>query len=89
MTLQAILKSSDRLKQLVCEELQADAACYGDDRRSPVVERHAAKILDESVSTEPVTIILSDKSWMRLINQINPLGHRFTGPPRRWQHIGF
>jgi topoisomerase-4 subunit A len=66
-TLERILKSENRLRRKVREELTADAEKFGDARRSPIVERGAAKALDESalIPTEPVTIVLSEKGWVR------------------------
>ncbi len=65
--LEKILGSKSRLKTLVKNELVSDAKEYGDDRRSPIVEREAAQALDETslVTSEPVTIILSEKGWVR------------------------
>ncbi len=65
--LEKTLGSKQRLKTLVKKELLADAEEYGDDRRSPIVEREAAQALDETalISAEPVTIVLSEKGWVR------------------------
>jgi topoisomerase-4 subunit A len=41
--LQAILGSEDRLRELIKSELIEDAETYGDDRRSPIVERGRQK----------------------------------------------
>ncbi|ULU27553.1 DNA topoisomerase IV subunit A [Dyella terrae] len=62
-----LLKSPAKLKGLIKEELRADAAKFGDDRRSPLVQRVAAQALDESalVASEPVTVVLSQKGWIR------------------------
>jgi topoisomerase-4 subunit A len=62
-----LLKSPAKLKSLIKEELRADAAKFGDDRRSPLVQREAAQALDESalVASEPVTVVLSQKGWAR------------------------
>jgi topoisomerase IV subunit A len=62
-----LLKSPAKLKGLIKEELRADAAKFGDDRRSPLVQREAAQALDESalVASEPVTVVLSQKGWAR------------------------
>jgi topoisomerase-4 subunit A len=62
-----LLKSPAKLKSLIKEELRADAQKFGDDRRSPLVERDAAQALDESalVASEPVTVVLSQKGWAR------------------------
>ena len=62
-----ILSSETRLRRKVKEELAADAEKFGDLRRSPIVEREAAKAMDETalIPTEPVTIVLSEKGWVR------------------------
>ncbi|KZV14985.1 putative DNA gyrase subunit A, chloroplastic/mitochondrial [Dorcoceras hygrometricum] len=62
-----LLKSPAKLKNLIKDELRADAEKYGDARRSPLVEREAAQALDESalVASEPVTVVLSQKGWIR------------------------
>ena len=61
------LGSERRLKSMVKKELQADAKQYGDDRRSPLQARQEAKALSEKdlLPTEPVTVILSEKGWIR------------------------
>ncbi|TVP80801.1 DNA topoisomerase IV subunit A [Thioalkalivibrio sp.] len=65
--LEKILGSDKRLKRLVADEIRADAEAFGDDRRSPLVQRAAAQALDETalVPTEPLTIVLSKMGWVR------------------------
>ncbi|OBP16354.1 DNA topoisomerase IV subunit A [Rheinheimera sp. SA_1] len=65
--LQSILGSEKKLTKLIRDELEADALKYGDDRRSPIVSRGEAKALSEKelLPSEPVTVILSDKGWVR------------------------
>ncbi|MEN8168954.1 MAG: DNA topoisomerase IV subunit A [Pseudomonadota bacterium] len=65
--LEKTLGSERRLKTLVKKELLADAEEYGDDRRSPIVEREAAQALDETalVSADPITVVLSAMGWIR------------------------
>ena len=62
-----ILKSKARLKKLVRDELIADADLFGDDRRSRIIERAAAQAIDETelVASEPVTVVLSERGWVR------------------------
>ena len=66
-TLEQLLKSSARLKTLIKKEIQADMAEFGDERRTPIVRREESKAFSEAelMSTEPVTIILSDRGWAR------------------------
>jgi len=65
--LEGLLGSKAKLKTLVRNELQEDIDKYGDDRRSPIVARDAAQAMDETalISSEPVTVVLSDKGWVR------------------------
>jgi topoisomerase-4 subunit A len=65
--LEKILSSEARLRRKVREEIEADAKEFGDPRRSPLVLREAAKALDETalIPTEPVTVVLSEKGWVR------------------------
>ncbi|MDF5994862.1 DNA gyrase C-terminal beta-propeller domain-containing protein [Pseudomonas aeruginosa] len=65
--LQTLLGSEAKLKKLVREELIKDAETYGDDRRSPIVARAEARALSETelMPTEPVTVVLSEKGWVR------------------------
>ena len=63
----ALLGSETKLKKLVRQEILDDAEKYGDDRRSPIVARAEAKALSETelMPTEPVTVVLSEKGWVR------------------------
>lgn len=74
--LQGILGSESKLTKLIRAELQADAKKYGDDRRSPIVQREEAKALSEKelLPSEPVTVILSEKGWVRCAK-----GHEVDG----------
>jgi len=62
-----ILDSKAKLKKLIRDELQADAKKFGDARRSPLVQRQATKAIDETelVPSEPMTVVLSEKGWIR------------------------
>ena len=63
----ALLGSESKLKKLVRKELLEDAEKYGDERRSPLVARAEARALSETelLPTEPVTVVLSEKGWVR------------------------
>jgi topoisomerase-4 subunit A len=67
-TLETILGSPRRLNTLIRKELIADAEEFGDERRSPIVQRSAAAPLDEAalIASEPVTAVLSAKGWVRI-----------------------
>lgn len=65
--LTALLSKKARLRGLVRKELADDAQAFADARRSRIVERAAAQILDETafIPNEPVTIVLSARGWVR------------------------
>ena len=66
-TLEQLLKSATRLKTFIKNEIKADAEKFGDARRSRQVVREEARAFSETelLSTEPVTIVLSERGWMR------------------------
>src|SRR5206468_3527827 len=65
--LEKVLGSKKLLRKEVREELLRDAETYGDRRRSPIVEREAARALDPTalIPSEPVSVILSERGWIR------------------------
>ncbi|MGB1640749.1 MAG: DNA topoisomerase IV subunit A [Pseudohongiellaceae bacterium] len=66
-TLEQLLKSATRLKTFIKNEIRTDAEKFCDARRSRLVEREEARAFSETelLSTEPVTIVLSERGWMR------------------------
>lgn len=76
--LQTLLGSDKKLRNLVRDELIKDAETYGDARRSPIVARAEAKALSETelMPTEPVTVVLSEKGWVRQAkgHDVDPTG---------------
>jgi topoisomerase-4 subunit A len=65
--LQSILESPRKMKNLLRRELQDVALKHGDDRRSPLVQRAEAQAFTEAelLSVDPVTVVLSEKGWIR------------------------
>ena len=65
--LEQLLGSERRMNTLLKKEIKADAEKYGDDRRSPLVERSEAKALTERdlLPSELITVVLSEKGWIR------------------------
>jgi len=65
--LELLLSSDARLKTLVKNELKQDSEEFGDARRSPLVEREAAKAIDQSelVPSEAITAVISAQGWIR------------------------
>jgi topoisomerase-4 subunit A len=77
------LKSKARMKTLIKKELLADAEEYGDERCSPLGEAEDASAFSEEdlISNEPVTVVLSEKGWVRAAkgHEVNPLELNFRG----------
>jgi len=65
--LDQILKSSKRLKAVIRDELIQIEEKYGDDRRSPIITRPMAKIMntEDRLPSEQITIVLSKKGWIK------------------------
>ena len=65
--LEKTLGSKALLNRLIKKEILADVETYGDQRRSPIVHRDASQALDTAalITNEPVTVILSQKGWIR------------------------
>ena len=66
-SLEEILASRTTMTGLMREELMKDADSFGDERRSPIVERQEARAIreDQLVPSEAVTIVLSENGWIR------------------------
>ncbi|WP_114417471.1 DNA topoisomerase IV subunit A [Marinospirillum perlucidum] len=74
-----LLGSDSQLRQLLKDELEKDAEDFGDDRRSALVESiQEARAFSETelVGADPVTVVLSQKGWIRAAkgHDINPEG---------------
>ncbi|MFB1487594.1 MULTISPECIES: DNA topoisomerase IV subunit A [unclassified Thiocapsa] len=84
--LQAILGDESALKRLISEEITADAEKHGDPRRSPLVARASAAAIDEIDLTpsEPVTVVLSEKGWVRAAkgHEVDPAGLSYRSGDR-------
>ena len=74
--IEVLLGSKQRLKTYIKKEINDDAELYGDERKSPIKVADDAKIIDENslISSDPVSIILSSKGWVRAAkgHDINP-----------------
>jgi topoisomerase-4 subunit A len=62
--LKTLLGDEKELKKLVVKELAEDAKKYGDERRTLIKTAERAQI-ERTVVEEPITVILSDKGWIR------------------------
>ena len=65
--LKKLLGSDARLKTLIKQELQAVADEFGDERRSVLADAEEARAFSdlELMTTEPITVVMSEKGWIR------------------------
>ncbi len=63
-SLERLLGSEKLLTNLVAKEIKKDSEEFGDDRRTLVEEAHRAE-MTQSVLDEPVTVIISQKGFIR------------------------
>src|SRR5690606_30810029 len=62
--LQELLDNPRAFKRLMIKEIESDAKTYGDDRRTLIEEAERA-VMEVKVVEEPVTVIISQKGWLR------------------------
>ncbi|SAI57500.1 topoisomerase IV subunit A [Bordetella ansorpii] len=64
LKLQDLLDNASSLKRQLIKEIEADAKQYGDDRRT-LIETAERAVLETRVVDEPVTVVVSQKGWLR------------------------
>lgn len=62
--LEEILGSPAALKRLLVKEIEADAKQFADARRT-LIQAEKKAVLEVKVLDEPVTVVISDKGWVR------------------------
>ena len=62
--LEDVLGSAASLRRLVVKEIEADAKVFADPRRTLIQEEKKA-VAEVKVVDEPVTVVVSDKGWVR------------------------
>ncbi|MDL4861502.1 DNA topoisomerase IV subunit A [Halomonas elongata] len=84
--LKELLGNEAALTDLIERELRAAGEEYGDPRRAPIVEREEARALSEVelVGADPVTVVLSEKGWIRSAkgHDIDPAGLSYKAGDR-------
>ena len=63
--LEGLLQSDSVLRKRIIKEIEADIKDYGDDRRTLIQEDKRA-VAETKVIDEPVTVIVSQKGWVRV-----------------------
>jgi len=62
--LRTLIDKPSALRRLMVKEIEADAKQYGDERRT-LIEAAERAVLEVKVTDEPVTVIISQKGWVR------------------------
>jgi len=62
--LRNLIDKPSALRRLMVKEIEADAKQYGDERRT-LIEAAERAVLEVKVADEPVTVIISQKGWVR------------------------
>ncbi|MDO1510852.1 MULTISPECIES: DNA topoisomerase IV subunit A [unclassified Neisseria] len=62
--LKILLGDENEKRKLIIKEMQADMKQFGDERRT-LVEEASRATLTQTTADEPVTLILSNKGWIR------------------------
>jgi len=76
-TLQDLLDNPSSMKRLIIKEIESDAKTYGDARRT-VIEEAQKAVVEQKVVDEPVTVIISEKGWVRARTGIGHDTAQFT-----------
>ena len=63
--LEGLLQNDSVLRKRIIKEIEADMKDYGDDRRTLIQEDKRA-VAETKVIDEPVTVIVSQKGWVRV-----------------------
>jgi len=75
--LEDILENPSSMKRLIIREIELDAKQYGDDRRTLIEEAQKA-VAEQKIVDEPVTVIVSEKGWVRARTGIGHDPAQFT-----------
>jgi topoisomerase-4 subunit A len=75
--LEDILENPSSMKRLIIREIEADSKQYGDDRRTLIEEAQKA-VAEQKIIDEPVTVIVSEKGWVRARTGIGHDPAQFT-----------
>ena len=72
-----VLENPSTMRRLVIKEIDGDAKTYGDARRTLIEEAQKA-VVEQKVADEPVTVIISEKGWVRARTGIGHDPAQFT-----------
>jgi len=75
--LEDLLENQSSMKRLIIREIEQDAKAFGDNRRT-VIEEAQRAVAEQKVVDEPVTVIVSEKGWVRARTGIGHDPAQFT-----------
>ena len=78
--LEDILANPSTMKRTIIREIEADAKQFGDARRTLIEEAQKA-VAEQKIVDEPVTVIISEKGWVRARTGIGHDPAQFTFKP--------
>ncbi|PMS18839.1 DNA topoisomerase IV subunit A [Trinickia dabaoshanensis] len=64
--LEELLANESSMKRLIIKEIEGDAKQYGDDRRT-LIQQEKRATLEARVVDEPVTVVVSQRGWVRAL----------------------
>ena len=64
--LEELLGSESAMKRLLIKEIEGDAKQYGDERRT-LIQQEKRAVFEARVVDEPVTVVVSQKGWVRAL----------------------
>ncbi|CAN5359783.1 DNA topoisomerase IV subunit A [soil metagenome] len=76
-TLQDLLNNPASMKRLIIKEIEADEKQYGDARRT-LIEAAEKAVVEQKIIDEPVTVVVSEKGWVRARTGIGHDPAQFT-----------
>ncbi|MCU9957883.1 MULTISPECIES: DNA topoisomerase IV subunit A [Burkholderia] len=76
--LEELLANESAMKRLMIKEIEADAKQYGDERRT-LIQQEKRATFEAKVVDEPVTVVVSQKGWVRALkgHGLDPAGFTF------------
>ncbi|MGF6756917.1 DNA topoisomerase IV subunit A [Paraburkholderia sp. GAS42] len=76
--LEELLGSESAMKRLLIKEIEGDAKQYGDERRT-LIQQEKRATFEARVVDEPVTVVVSQKGWVRALkgHALDPAGFTF------------
>jgi topoisomerase IV subunit A len=76
--LEELLGSESAMKRLLIKEIEGDAKQYGDERRT-LIQQEKRATFEARVVDEPVTVVVSQKGWVRALkgHGLDPAGFTF------------